>query len=295
MKKKFVLINSLLLVSLASSVSLLGMEKSEPIPITNSNQNSSLEESVMIIPLPKTRGLGFWRSTKDLIWNEEENLYAELESRTLDLNNSSNHRKLDATIEIYSAKKNSDRLAAVFALCRQEPCKGLIQISDISACMAHNFLTQENKSQQLEFKNIIEQKDRLFINKQNVLLSALQLSLDKQIKEIKAQLDLHIEERNTIVTEQSKKIQKLKLALIQLHHLNKKFELPSDSYCSDEEDSDTISKNENNIETFYSDKHLLKKIQVDFSMNETKIKNERMIKTLDELIQAIGDIQPLRY
>ena len=293
MNKNFFLI---ILVPLVGSVSLLGMDRSEPIPITNGNRNSSLEESIMTIPLPKTRGLGFWRSTKDLIWNEEENIYAELESRTLDLDNSSNHRKLDATIEIYSAKKNSERLAAVLALCRQEPFKGFIQINDISACMAHDFLTKENKHQQLEFKNIIEEKDKLFISKQNILLDALQLSLDKQITEINTQLNLHIEERNVIVAEQSKKIQKLKLALIQLHHLNKKFILPNEGYCSDEEDKeDIIKKNEQNVELFYSDQHLLKKIQVDFSMNETKTKNERMIKTLGDLNQAIRDIQQLRY
>src|SRR5579863_4171124 len=102
MKKNISLAHSLLLLPLIAPSALL-----------------SMEESMIVIPEPKTRGLGIIRSSFDLIWSEEENLYNDLRTKTFDVENSSYHHKLDTAIQIYVTKQNSQRIAEIVDLCRQ--------------------------------------------------------------------------------------------------------------------------------------------------------------------------------
>lgn len=297
----------LLLIPLTVSSSLLSMEK-QTLPLStpesrvavienNNNIHSPLDQSGFTIPMPTTRGLGFFRSTKDFIWNSEDNIFAELESKTLDLKNSSYHHKLDAAIGAYSDDKNREKLVGMLALCRQEPYIGRIQIKDVMVRKAHEFLVSENRIQQEEFKNIIENKDKEFIQKQNLLLEALQNSLHTQLEEMDKQLDDHKKEQKIIVREQSEKIQTLKKALLQLHHLNKTVTL--DGYCSDNDEefdeyeqykNKVIAKTESNVKEFYSDKHLLKKIKVDVSISETKAITNKMLKVLYEINTELQNV-----
>jgi hypothetical protein len=256
------------------------------------NEQNSFNESDIITQVPTTRGLGFFRSTLDLVWDyEEENLYKDLLNKKFDPNNSSYPRKLNAAIEIFVTKKNNHRITETFALCCKEYPKQ-IKICDSQALMAHRFLVQENKNKQVALQKEIETKDKLFINQQNVFLSALQKSLSEQIKTINNLLDLHIKERDALVAEEGDEIRRLKKALVELHHLNKTFILPKetqDGYCSDTE------KDPENVILSYNDKHLLKKINVDVSMNNTIGKTEQTLKKLHELNKAIQEIQPIRY
>ncbi len=292
MKKNIAHAHSLLLLPLIASFSLLGME--EQAITTTDDQKKNFEESVLIPPIPTIRGLGFARGLKDYIWNEEENTYAELVNKQIDLTNSSYHRKLDTTVEIYSStRKNSDRLASVLTLCRQEPYKGFIKINDISSSMAHIYLVQENKTKQTNLKNTIEEKDKAFIENYNGLLEGLQDSVKEKVDTMNTLLNLYIKSRNDDIQEKGNEIRVLKKALVNLHHLNKTFKLPedkkTDGYCSDEE------KNPNNVDTSYNDKHLLDKIDATFSMNATETKIERLLKALQNFNEAMQGIQAVRY
>ena len=73
-----------------------------------------------------------------------------------------------------------------------------------------------------------------------------------------------------------------------MHHLNKTFKLPVDGYCSDADEKDA-----DNVKNSYSNRHLLKKISIDFPMSQTKIKSDNLLKVLYELNQGIQDIDPL--
>lgn len=286
MKKKLSLVHSLALLPIIASTSLLSMEKQ--LTTSNNNSESLLAESVMITPVTTTRGLGFFRSTADVLWNEEENLYYDLANKKFDPSNSSYHRKLDTAIEIFVDKKNDQRLTETFDICRKEYAKQ-IKISDIAARKAHEFLVKENKDKQSSFAKAIETKDKQFIDKQNVLLDSLQKTIGEQIIKIDDLLKTHLEERNSLVKTEGEDIRRIKKALVQLHHLNKTFALPSDGYCSDEE------KDAENVKNSYNDVHLLRKINVEYSMSNTKTKVERMLKMLYELNGSIQEIQQLHY
>jgi len=247
-----------------------------------------LVESVMVTPVPTTRGLGFLRSTCDFIWNEEENLYSDLITKKFDPKNSSYHRKLDTAIEIYVAKNNNGRITEILELCRKEYPKQ-IKIGDSQVRMAHEFLVTENKNKQSSLAKAIETKDKQFIDKQNVLLGDLQKTISEQIAKIDAVLKAHLKERDDLVEIEGEDIRRVKRGLVQLHHLNKTFVLPEDGYCSDDE------KDADNVKNSYNNKHLLKKNCIEFSMNETKTKVQQMLKTLCGLNQEIQDIQQLCY
>lgn len=293
MKKNIAHAHSLLLLPLIASFSLLGME-GQAITTTNDQKKDNFEESVLMPSIPTTRGLGFTRGLKDYIWNEEENTYTELIKKQIDLTNSSYHRKLDTAVEIYSStRKNSDRLASVLTLCRQEPYKGFIKINDIPSSMAHIYLVQENKTKQTNLKNTIEEKDKAFIENYNGLLEDLQDSVAEKIETMNTLLNCYIKSRDGHIQDKGNEIRVLKKALVNLHHLNKTFKLPedkkTDGYCSDEE------KNTNNVDTSYNDKYLLDKIDATFLMNETKTKIERLLLKLLGINREIQEIQAIRY
>ena len=288
MKKKVSHLHALLLLPLATASPLLCMEKES----LSSHEKYPLEESVIVPHMPKTRGLGITRTLKDLIWYEEENTYSELAAKTLDLDNSSNHRKIDSAVEIYSTKENSDRLTSMFELCREEPCKGVVKINDIPAAMAHNFLVKKNKDKQNALKEAIEKKDKDFIAEYNALLNVLQENLSHNVKAINSLLDNHLKDRNVLVEKEGNDIRKLKKGLVHLHHLNKqlrKEELLKNSYCSDDE------KDADNVNSSYNDSYLLKKINIEYDMTQTKVKAENTLKQIYKFNDEIQAIETVRY
>lgn len=259
-----------------------------PLYLLCMQEDDKFEQSIVIPSLPTTRGLGWLRSTCDLIWDPAENLYGDVEQKIYDPYNSSYHRKLDVAIEIYSDNKNSSRLIDLFKLCRQNyPQK--IKIGDISAFVAHEFLVSENKNKQTRLKTTIEAKDREFIGLQNILLTALQQTISEQINTIETNLVNHLACRDVLIKQEGVEIRKLKGGLVHLHHLNKTIILPDNIYCSDDE------TDAENVENSYNNEYLLKKIGVDFSMNQTKEKVERMLATLKVINDSIQKIEQLRY
>src|SRR5258708_32108506 len=111
------------------------MEKEKQLSLSHDNKHR-LEETRIIIPVPTTRGLGFCRSIKDIVWDyQENNTYADLVNKTFDVKNSSYHTRLNSAVQICTEKKNSDQIANIFILCREEPYKGLIKINDPQAVM----------------------------------------------------------------------------------------------------------------------------------------------------------------
>lgn len=255
---------------------------------TPNDLESSLNESVIVTPKPTTRGFGIIRSAFDLFWDQEENLYKDLENKKFDPDNSSYHRKLDATIEAFTTKKNSARLTATLALCRKE-YNGQVKISDIPANMAHEFLVQENKNKQNALKNLLEAKDKQFIEKQNVLIATLQKTVNEQLANISQNFNNFLKDRNDVVEEECAGIRILKEALLNIHKLNKAFMLTQGAYCSDNEET-----NPDKVNTFYNDSHLLKKIKVDKSMNDTKIRTERTLAILAEINASLQNVQALQ-
>src|SRR5579863_7493690 len=168
MKKNISLAHSLLLLPLIAPSAVLSMG--------NNEKKFSPDESQIIIPEPKKRGLGIWRSCKDLVplpgWTEEENLYSDLKNKTFDVENSSYHRKLDTAIEIYATKQNSERIIEIVALCRQNYPKQ-IKIGDSQARMTHQLLVKQNNETQLALTRTIQTEDNKFIDKMNTLLNEL--------------------------------------------------------------------------------------------------------------------------
>ncbi|HEX4068499.1 MAG TPA: hypothetical protein VHX42_00215 [Candidatus Babeliales bacterium] len=295
MKKNITHIHSLLLLPLVIPFSLSAMEDHAiTLAILSHEKKNNFEESILMPPIPTTRGLGFVRSCKDLIWHEEENIYAELENKQLDLNNSSYHRKIDTAVEIYSStRKNSDRLTNMLALCRQEPYKGKIKINDTSSCMAHTCLVQENKTQQMDLKNSIEIQDRKFIDEYNALIAELQDTVTKKITTIATVVNQHLIERDNIIHGKGEEIRVLKKGLIDLHHLNKTFKLPedktTDGYCSDDE------KDSNNVKNSYNNQHLLEKNNMVYAMEQTKTNTKNVLRLLHEIRNSLAQIDPVQY
>jgi len=261
-------------------------QKDEPlIPL----EVSALGQSTMVTPKPTTRGFGVLRSTKDLFWNEEENLYSDLVSKTFDVNNSSYHRKLNSSVEAFVEKKNSTRLAEVFEICKRDYPKQ-VKIGDIESRMAHEFLVEENKQKQCNLRKILEEKDKQFIEQQNILLIALQKSFCDQLFNMTKNLSTHLQDRNAEVEKGGTEIRKYKEALLNLHKLNTTFKLPKDGYCSDEEGCEP-----ENVKNFYDDSHILEKIKIDQPMNDTRTKNERILATLHNINVSVQSLTPLRY
>lgn len=260
------------------------MEEKQLAP--RNNNNHQLEQSIMITPMPTTRGFGLLRSTCDLIWNEEENLYSDLVHKTFDPNNSSYHRKLDTAIEILVDKQNDERLAEMIDVCRRDYNKK-IQISDTATCKAHAFLVQTNKDLQTSFAKRIAVHDKICLEGQNQLLEELKSYVSAQIAKIKQLYTDYAVKREDIVKEECEEIRRIKKALIQLHNLNKTCKLPADGYCSDDE------KNADNLTKSYNNQYILQKINVNYAIEQTNTKSLTLIKTLTELDQKIQVIESL--
>ena len=286
MKINTIFIRVSLLLSLAASVPLFCMDE---LDTHYTPLDSALGASVITTPKTTTRGLGLIRSSFDFIWNEEDNLFSDLTTKKFDPNNSSYHRKLDAAVETFTTKQNSNRLTETLAICRKE-YGGQVKVGDISATMAHEFLVQENKHKQKTLKELLETKDKQFIEKQNILLATLQKSLNDQLTILCQNLNDHLKDRNTAVQKEGSDIRRIKEALLNLHKLNKTFVLPTDAYCSDTEET-----NPEKVNIFYNDSHLLKKIKVDQSMNDTKTKMDRTIARLAEINSSIQSIPEPQY
>jgi hypothetical protein len=251
------------------------------------DQKKQLVESTIPTIVPTTRGLGFVRSVKDYIWAEETNIHTDLVNGTYDPQNSSYPHKLNTAIQILASTKKDTQLADILTACREKyPQK--IELGNAQTFMAHELLVEENKNKQALLKEAITTKDKEFIAKENDLLKDLQKSTSENVAIIKSCLDEYIKNRDAFVTEECNEIRRLKKGLVILHHLNKTVVLEG-GYCSDEE------KDENNVETSYNDKYLLKKIAINFQMNDTVTKTENLLLRLAQLEQELKDIQPLVY
>jgi hypothetical protein len=287
MKKNIKLTTALVPLLLATPTLLLCMdqftEKKRRDPAA-----SPIDQSIIITPMPTTRGLGFVRSALDWVRNEEENIYSDLLNKTFDPNNTSYHRKLDSTIEAFTTKRNDLRLTETLALCRNE-YHGKVKIGDIPARMAHVFLVQKSKDEQKTLKEKIEAKDKFFIEKQNILIAALQKSFNEQLVIINQNLIEHIKNNTDDIQKDNDEIRRLKTGLIHIHKLNKTFSLSTEDYCSDDELDPEEVKN------FYSDTCLLEKIKVDQSMNETTTKTAQTLANLSSLNASIQRIPQLKY
>jgi len=189
-------------------------------------------------------------------------------------------------------------------LRRQEPYRGRIQINIIPFRLAHKFLVQENKVKQGVLKATIEKNDKDFINKFNVLLDDVQKIMFEKITRMNTILDEHVKERDTLVKKEGDEIRIFKKALVNLHHLNKEKNIlcvkdkniastkdkdPEDGYCSDTE------INADNVENSYNDEHLLKKIDVDYSMAQTKMNTEKLINKLYSINTDLVNLDPIKY
>jgi hypothetical protein len=279
MKKNISLAHSLLLLPLIAPSVLL-----------------SMEESMIVIPEPKTRGFGFVRTFKDFVplpgWTEEENLYSDLKNKTFDIENSSYHHKLDTAIQIYVTNQNSQRITEIVALCRQNYPKK-IKVGDGQACMAHKLLVEENKNKQVDLKNIIEANDKKFIENYNASLKELQNCVTEKINALRATFNVYIKERDTVIKDKGDEVRVLKKALVNLHHLNKTLKLPENKeingYCSDDE------KDPSNVDNSYNDQHLLTKNSMNYAMAQTKTNTENTLKKLYEIYNNIIEIEPVQY
>lgn len=288
MKKNISLALSLLL--LLTPLALLSMENGN----AKNDKKCLMEESVIVIPEPKKRGFGFVRSSYDLLWNEEENLYNDLLNKKFDAENSSYHRKLDTAIEIFVEKENSDKLAQTFALCQTNYPKQ-IKIGDSQAVMAHKLLIKENKARQTLTKEEIQKIDKLYLEKENELLSEAKKVLAYTIASMQNVHDKHMLERNNLITDKCNEIRKIKTASIHLHKLNKTFQLPEnekDGYCSDDEKDIKTPQNLNNS---YNDANILQKINIAHKIEETNAKINDLLVALVALESKLKTIQPLQY
>jgi hypothetical protein len=292
MKKNISLARSLLLLPLIAPSALLSMEDKD---------KKLIEESQIIIPEPKKRGLGIWRSCKDLVplpgWTEEENLYSDLKNKTFDVENSSYHRKLDTAIEIYVNNQNSERIIEIVALCRQNYPKQ-IKIGDSQARMTHQLLVKQNKEKQLALAKTIQTEDNKFIDKMNTLLNDLQKSVKTQITEMQNTRNTYLGigeqkgERNNLVEQQCDEIREVKEALINSHKLNKTFTLPDDGYCSDNEED---KKNPENIKISYNNQHILEKIKIADSMQQTTEKINFLLYFLTLFESNLNNIKDIQF
>lgn len=284
MKNNIRLTHSLLLIPLFSTVALVSMER----PI------NPLEESRIIIPEPTKRGLGFVRSSLDFIWNEEENTLSDVTNKTFDVQNSSYHRKLDAAVEIFVEKKNSDKLGELFTQCQTNYPKQ-IKIGDSQAVMAHKFLVNKNKEKQIITKEEIQKIDIQYLEKENELLATAKKQIAELIVLMNSVQTEHQQQRQLTITHACNEIRKIKNATINTHKLNKVFTLPTnenDGYCSDNEQD---IKNPENIKTSYNDEKLLEKIGIANKVEETNQKINAFLFTIQDLESKLKAIQPLQY
>lgn len=293
MKTNLSITYSLLLLPLLASSSLLSMEKE----LTSSNKDKNpLEESVIVIKTPSQSGLGALDYLKDSLYGEAKNTLTALQNKTIDLDNLSWHNKINRTVVEYSkTKPDSNLLATMVALCRQDPYRGHIEVTTIPFRLAHKFLVQENKAKQGVFKASVEKNDNNFIQKFNTLFDDLQNIVSEKIKRMDEILQEHIKEQDTLVKEKGNEIRVFKKALVNLHHLNKEKNIlcienkEEDGYCSDTEiDAD-------NVENSYNDEHLLKKIDVDYSMAQTKMNTENLLKKLYAISTNLDDLEEIKY
>ena len=253
-----------------------------------------MEESVIVVPEPKKRGLGLLRSSYDLLWHEEENLLNDLRDKKFDVENSSYHRKLDTAIELFVEKEKVDKLAEIFSLCQANYPKQ-VKIGDSQAVMAHKFLVKENKTRQSETKHEIQRNDKLYLEKQNERLAEAKKVFTNIIASMDEIHKEHMLERNNLITKNCDEIRKMKKASVDLHKLNKTFTLPNnqnDGYCSDNEQD---IKNPKNIATSYNDQHILNKIEITEKIEETNEKINALLVSLVELESKLNALQSLQY
>jgi hypothetical protein len=290
MKKNISLAQALLLLPLLAPSALLSMEKEQPESTKN-----SMAESVMVTTIPTKRGLGFVRSTFDFIWNEEENLYSDLETGKFDPENSSYHHKLDTALQIYTTKENTERITGILRMCITKHPKQ-IKIGDGQACMVHQLLAAENKEKQVALAKTIKTNDNEFINKMNILLAGLKESVHTKILEMQNLRNAYLSadgERNALINRQCNEIRDLKCALANTHKLNKTFVLPKntdDGYCSDDEKD---IKNPANIENSYNNQRILEKIHMTSSMQHTTDKTEELLCLLVDSFSKLNTIKQI--
>ena len=247
------------------------------------------KSSLPITPVPTTRGFGPHRSMMDWITPQEENLFADLQNKTFDVNNSSYHRKLSIAIEIFVNKKNDQRLTEMFEICRKDYRRS-IKIEDSPALMAHQFLAEQNKNKQQALKIKLEEADKGAIVGINTALATLKNTLDMHINAIAQSLVTHNEAQEKDIKIECNEIKRLKKGLGHIHKLNRTFTKPDDAYCSDNEDQDP-----EDVTIFYNDTHILEKIGSDKKLAETKKRIQAMLQKLVVLNHEVQNIQELRY
>jgi hypothetical protein len=292
MKKNISLAHTLLLLPLLAPSALLGMEKEQQEP-----EKNPMAESVIVTTIPTKRGLGFVRSTFDYIWDEEANLYSDLETGKFDPENSSYHHKLDTALQIYTIKRNTARITGILRMCVGKHPKQ-IKIGDGQACLVHQFLASENKEKQLALAKTIKTSDNEFINKMNILLTGLKEDVQAKIIDMQNLRRAYLSadgERNASVDQKGNEIRELKCALVRTHKLNKTFVLPKntdDGYCSDDEKD---IKNPANIENSYNNQHILEKINMTNSMQQTTDKTDELLHLLVDLLSKLNAIKQIEH
>ncbi len=292
MKKNISLAHALLLLPLLAPSALLSMEKEQPKIATN-----PMAESVIVTTIPTKRGLGFVRSTFDYIWDEEANLYSDLETGKFDPENSSYHHKLDNALQIYTIKRNTERISDILRMCVAKHPKQ-IKIGDGQACMVHQLLAAQNKEKQLALAKTIKTNDNEFINQMNNLLTELKGSVHARIVDMQNLRKTYLSangERNTLVTQKCNEIREFKRALVHTHKLNKTFVLPKntdDGYCSDDEKD---IKNPVNIEESYNNQRILDKINITDPMKQTTEKTDHLLCLLVDLLSKLNAINQIEY
>lgn len=286
MKKNISLAHTLLLLPLLAPSALLSME--------DENKKAFLEESVIVVPEPTKRGFGIYRASYDLIWNEEDNLFNDVQHKKFDINNSSYHRKLDAAVEIFVEKENAEKLAELFVLCRINYPKQ-IKIGDSQALIAHKFFIKKNKAKQTCIKDAIQKTDKTYLEKQNKLLAKAKQDMMETMALMQLIYKDHQEEKSKLITHECDEIRKMKTASINLHKLNKTFKLPEnelDGYCSDNEKD---MKDPENIKNSYNDETILQKIKIADKIKQTNENINMLFFHINDLMSKLNAIQPLQY
>jgi len=254
--------------------------------------DNPLNQTVMIgTPQITNESFGLWRKGSDAFWGDTENLFADVKSGAYNPTHSKYIEKLDKTVGNF-AKNNDPRLPELIDLCRTN-YRGQIQLRPEKAAAAHACLYSNRKTLQSNLKGAIESNDKKFLEEQNKLIAALKESLAQQITAIKTNLDTHKKSSNDLLNKESGTIRKYKKSELITHKLNTEF-----TFSKNEDSCDCSTnekKNPDDVDTFYSDQHILEALGIDEATYATLEKSEKTLKTLLNIQELLKSISPLRY
>jgi hypothetical protein len=270
--------NILLILPLISSTALLCMEH----PLAQTIMNFT--------PVVKTESLGLLRSISDFTQDREaNNLYHDLENKIYEPYQLEYIDKLHRTLNHFVSTKDA-RLTDITDLCRDN-YKGQIDIRKETALTVHTCLTDQRKENIEDLKKTLEKNDKDFLDEQVKIIAALKESIAQQITLMTKNLEAHKANRNNILKEEGDKIRKNKKATLVLHKLSPSLTIPTDGYCSDDENR----QNPDKLGTFYSDQDLLIKMGINDSTYTTANDTDTTITELRKIYSSLQSIEPLRY